>query len=235
MTTNYLDLPTGPDVPYTIHAVIEIPRGSTNKYEYDKELNIFRLDRTLYSPVHYPGDYGFIPQTHAEDGDPLDVVVIIEQTTFTGCVMEVRPLGVLVMRDDKGLDHKILAVPVADARMRDVHGLQHLAKHYLKEIDYFFNIYKELEGKKSDTYGWQDRVVAYQVIEQCVQRYKDLNAGLIDRWGNITPKGKRSPPISAGFPKLGPVPSSSETDAETDGTAVAPPAPRLRKRTLRKG
>ena len=189
---NYLELPTGKDAPNVINAVIEIPKGSSNKYEYDKELNIFRLDRTLYSPVHYPGAYGFIPQTHSEDGDPLDVVVIIENPTFTGCLIEVRPLGVLVMRDEMGLDHKILGVPVNDPRMRDVHGLQHLPSHYLAEVDYFFNIYKDLEGKKSDTYGWEDRLVAHQVIAECVQRYKDLHNGLIDRWNNPTAKGRKA-------------------------------------------
>ena len=181
--TNFLELPTGRDVPNLINAVIEIPKGSSNKYEYDKDYNVFRLDRTLYSPVHYPGAYGFIPRTHAEDGDPLDVVVIVENATFTGCLIEVRPLGVLIMRDDMGLDHKILAVPVNDPRMREVHGLQHLPSHYLAEVDYFFNIYKDLEGKKSDTYGWEDRLVAHQVIKDSVQRYLDLKDGLIDRFG----------------------------------------------------
>lgn len=190
--TNYLDLPSGTDVPHTINAVIEIPKGSSNKYEYDKELNVFRLDRTLYSPVHYPGAYGFVPRTHSEDGDPLDVVVIVEGHTFPGCLIEVRPLGVLVMRDEMGLDHKILAVPTKDPRMRDVHGLQHLPSHYLAEVDYFFNIYKDLEGKKSDTYGWEDRLVAYKVIEECVHRYQDLKNGLIDRWNNPTARGKKA-------------------------------------------
>lgn len=190
--TNYLELPPGKDIPNTVNAVIEIPKGSSNKYEYDKEMNVFILDRTLYSPVHYPGAYGFIPQTLSEDGDPLDVVVIVEGDTFPGCLMEVRPLGVLVMRDDKGLDHKILAVPVSDPRMRDVHGLQHLPSHYLAEVDYFFNIYKDLEGKKSDTYGWEDRLVAHKVINECVQRYQDYKAGLIDRWNQPTAKGKKA-------------------------------------------
>lgn len=189
---NYMELPTGKNVPLVVNAVIEIPKGSSNKYEYDKTFNIFRLDRTLYSPVHYPGAYGFIPQTHGEDGDPLDVVVIVEHDTFTGCLIEVRPLGVLVMRDDMGLDHKILAAPVNDPRLRDVHGLQHLPKHFLAEVDYFFKIYKDLEGKKSDTYGWEDRLVAHQIIEAAVQRYKDLSDGLIDRWCELTPKGKKS-------------------------------------------
>ena len=190
--TNYLVLPAGNDIPNTVNAVIEIPKGSSNKYEYDKEMNVFILDRTLYSPVHYPGAYGFIPRTLSEDGDPLDVVVIVEGDTFPGCLIEVRPLGVLVMRDDKGLDHKILAVPTKDPRMRDVHGLQHLPSHYLAEVDYFFNIYKDLEGKKSDTYGWEDRLVAHKVINECVQRYKDSEAGLLDRWNEPTPKGLKA-------------------------------------------
>jgi inorganic pyrophosphatase len=190
---SYLDdLPTGRDLPHVLNAVIEIPKGSSNKYEYDKELNVFRLDRTLYSPVHYPGAYGFIPRTLSEDGDPLDVVVIVEHDTFPGCLIEVRPVGVLVMRDDAGLDHKILAVPISDPRLREVHGLQHLAKHYLSEIDYFFNIYKELEGKQSDTYGWEDRLTAHQVITESVARYNDYKKGLIDRWNKPTAKGKRS-------------------------------------------
>jgi inorganic pyrophosphatase len=180
---DYMELPPGRDIPTVLNAIIEIPKGSSNKYEYDKDLNVFRLDRTLYSPVHYPGAYGFVPQTLAEDGDPLDVVVIVEHATFTGCLIEVRPLGVLIMRDDAGLDHKILSVPVNDPRMREVHGLQHLPSHYLAEVDYFFNIYKDLEGKKSDTYGWEDRLVAHQVIRDCIARYKDLKSGKIDRWG----------------------------------------------------
>jgi len=187
--TNYMELPPGTEIPTRLNAVIEIPKGSAHKYEYDKDLNVFRLDRTLHSPVHYPGAYGFVPRTLAEDGDPLDVVVIIDGPTFTGCLIEVRPLGVLVMRDDKGLDHKILAVPVQDPRMREVHGLQHLPSHYLKEVDYFFNIYKELEGKKSDTYGWEDRVVAFQVIEESIRRYRDYLAGRIDRWGQVLMEG----------------------------------------------
>lgn len=198
--TNYLELPSGPEIPSIINAVIEIPKGSHHKYEYDKKMNVFRLDRTLHSPVHYPGAYGFVPRTLAEDGDPLDVVVIIDGPTFTGCLIEVRPLGVLVMRDDMGLDHKILAVPVSDPRMREVHGLQHLPSHYLKEVDYFFNIYKELEGKKSDTYGWEDRVVAFQVIEDSIRRYIDHRDGYVDRFGNLTAKGEERAAHAAANP-----------------------------------
>jgi inorganic pyrophosphatase len=95
--TNYLELPVGPKCPEVVNAVIEIPSEGINKYEYDKELHVFRLDRNLYSPVHYPGDYGFIPSTLGEDGDPLDCVVLVDAPSFPGCVMEVRPIGVLEM------------------------------------------------------------------------------------------------------------------------------------------
>src|SRR3954464_12736324 len=107
---NYLSLPTGRGAPDEVNAAIEIPRGDTNKYEYDKELHVFRLDRNLYSPVHYPGDYGFIPSTLADDGDPLDVLVLVDAPSFPGCVMEVRPIGMLEMLDQGLGDEKILAV-----------------------------------------------------------------------------------------------------------------------------
>ena len=181
--TNYMELPTGPDVPDVINAVIEIPKGSSNKYEYDHHLHVFILDRPLYSPVHYPGAYGFIPGTLAEDGDPLDVLVIVEHPTFTGCVMQVRPIGVLIMEDDNGLDHKLLAVPVSDPRMRHTKNLRHLPSHYLAEIDYFFNIYKDLEGKKTDTYGWEDDKAARRAVLECIEREQQFRDGKVNRWG----------------------------------------------------
>jgi len=171
MTVNYLTLPTGPEPPAVLNAVIEIPPGSANKYEYDKQLNVFRLDRALFSPVHYPGAYGFVPQTLAEDDDPLDVLVLLDGHCFTGALIEVRPLGVLEMKDDKGLDHKIVGGPTTDPRKDEMHGLQNVPRHTLREIDYFFHIYKELEGKFADTYGWRDRVDAYRIIEEAIDRY----------------------------------------------------------------
>ena len=104
---NLYHLPLGEDAPYVVPVVIEIPKGTRNKIEYDPQHGVFRLDRVLYSPVHYPGDYGFIPQTLSEDGDALDALVIITDPTFTGCVIMAQPLGVLVMEDDKGQDEKI--------------------------------------------------------------------------------------------------------------------------------
>src|SRR5260370_23795991 len=108
--TDYTRLPIGHGAPKLVNAVIEIPRDSVNKYEYDKQLHVFRLDRTLFSPVHYPGDYGFIPSTLGRDGDPLDALVLVEAPSFPGCLMEVRPIGVLGMLGQGKKDEKILAV-----------------------------------------------------------------------------------------------------------------------------
>jgi len=110
------DIDPGPKCPEVVRAIIEIPKNSVNKYEYDGELGLFRLDRALYSPMHYPGDYGFIPGTLAEDDDPLDVLVLVDEPSFTGCLMEVRPVGILHMIDEKEQDQKILAVPSRNPR-----------------------------------------------------------------------------------------------------------------------
>ena len=107
---NYLELPIGDRAPEVFRAVIEIPKDGTNKFEYDKELHVFKLDRNLHSPVHYPGDYGFIPSTLSDDGDPLDVLVLVPGPSFPGCVQEVRPIGLLEMLDQGVLDEKVLAV-----------------------------------------------------------------------------------------------------------------------------
>ena len=117
---DYTKLPIGDHAPDKVNAVIEIPQGSVNKYEYDKQLQVFRLDRTLYSPVHYPGDYGFVPGTKSDDGDPIDLVALVEQPSFTGCLIEVRPLGVLEMIDNEKTDLKILGVPVGDPRFDQI-------------------------------------------------------------------------------------------------------------------
>ena len=119
---NYLDLPLGDLVPEVLNAIVEIPLGNVNKYEYDKKLHVFRLDRTLFSPVHYPGDYGFFPQTLAADGDPLDMLVLVETPSFPGCLMEVRPIGVLEMLDQGIKDEKILTVALHNPRYSEVHN-----------------------------------------------------------------------------------------------------------------
>src|SRR5215813_6885824 len=142
--TNYLTLPTGDGAPAEVNAVIEISRGQTNKYEYDKQLNVFRLDRNLYSPVHYPGDYGFIPATLSDDGDALDVLVLVDAPSFTGCLMTVRPVGFLEMVDQGKEDEKILAVGTSNPIYSEVHSYRDVYPHVLKEVEHFFRVYKEL-------------------------------------------------------------------------------------------
>lgn len=150
----------------TVEVVVEIPRGSRNKYEMDHETGTVRLDRVLYSSVHYPTDYGFIPGTRAADGDPLDVLIIVEEPTFPGCRVRVRPIGVLLMRDEKGIDEKILGVPVADPRFEGICDIGDLQKHWLVEIENFFDTYKLLEGKETVVEGWQDAREARAVLER---------------------------------------------------------------------
>src|SRR5438270_36820 len=161
---NYLNLPIGDKVPDEVNAVIEIPRGQTNKYEYDKQLHVFRLDRNLYSPVHYPGDYGFIPSTLSDDGDPLDVLVLVDAPSFTGCVMTVRPIGILRMVDQGRDDEKILAVGTNNPIYQDVHVYTEVYAHVLREIEHFFTIYKELEAKATHLTGWSDAAHAREIV-----------------------------------------------------------------------
>jgi len=149
-----------------VEVVVEIPKYSHNKYEYDPQRGMFRLDRPLYSPVHYPGDYGFIPDTLAEDGDPLDVLIITDHPTFPGCLVEARVIGALVMRDEKGEDTKILAVVHNDPRTRQIHDLADVPEHVRREIEYFFAIYKDLEGKPTAVSGWRDAAFARAEVER---------------------------------------------------------------------
>jgi inorganic pyrophosphatase len=170
--TDYTSLPIGANAPQRVNAVIEIPKGSVNKYEYDKELHVFRLHRTLFSPVHYPGDYGFIPSTLGDDGDPLDVLVLLESATFPGCLMEVRPIGVLRMLDQGKGDEKILAVAESDPVYREVNDYPQMFTHTLREIEHFFSVYKSLEGKKTEIAGWDSVETARKIILQGQQRLK---------------------------------------------------------------
>jgi inorganic pyrophosphatase len=165
------DLAPGKEPPEVVTAVIEIPQGARNKYELDKDSGMFRLDRVLYSAVHYPGDYGLIPRTLHEDNDPLDVLVMIKEPTFTGCLIDVRPVGVLTMLDKGEPDDKILAVPCDDPAHGEYFDIADLPQHYLREIEHFFAIYKDLEGKRVEILGWQKSEVAMRVIEESIERY----------------------------------------------------------------
>jgi inorganic pyrophosphatase len=165
------DIPSGPHPPEELTAIIEIPAGSRNKYELDKETGHLRLDRVLYSAVHYPGDYGFVPRTLHEDGDPLDVIVRLNEPTFPGCQIAVRPVGVLKMLDKGEPDDKVLAVPSHDPYFAEFFDIADLSAHYLKEVEHFFAIYKDLEGKRVEVLGWEKSEVAMQITRDSITRY----------------------------------------------------------------
>jgi inorganic pyrophosphatase len=157
----------------SVTVMIEIPKGSRNKYEYDKEKRVLRFDRMLFSAVHYPSDYGFIPDTLAQDGDPLDALVLVWEPTFPGCLIEARPVGLFKMWDEKGPDEKILCVPVSDPLWNYIESLADVPPHLLKEIAHFFAIYKDLEEKKTGVEGWEDCEAALKVIRESQHRYRN--------------------------------------------------------------
>lgn len=156
----------------TFDVLIEIPKGSRNKYEYDFDLNKIRFDRMLFSSMMYPADYGFVPETLALDDDPLDVLVLGHEPTFPMCVIEVKPIGVFHMADEKGPDEKIICVPISDPIWNDKKDISDLNPHRLKEIEHFFKVYKDLEKKKVDVGGWGDAEEARQIFKKCVERYQ---------------------------------------------------------------
>lgn len=157
----------------TFDVLVEIPKGSRNKYEYDKDLKMIRLDRMLFSAVHYPSDYGFIPETLSLDGDPLDALVLVWEPTFPGCIIESFPIGMFKMQDEKGPDEKILCVPVDDPLWNHIKDLDQAPPHLLKEIEHFFSIYKDLEEKKVGVHGWEGREEAIKIFRESQERYRE--------------------------------------------------------------
>ncbi|BDG60712.1 inorganic diphosphatase [Caldinitratiruptor microaerophilus] len=155
----------------TVLAFVEVPSGCQNKYEYDPELGGLRLDRVLYSPMHYPGEYGFIPETLAADGDPLDILVLSTAPTFPGCRVPARIVGVLDMADDKGEDTKILAVVDVDPRFAHVREIDDVPPHVKREIEHFFRVYKDLEGKTAEIRGWRGRQAALEEVAAARRAY----------------------------------------------------------------
>lgn len=162
----------GKHSPELVNAVVEIPFGSRIKYEIDHVTNLVKVDRVLYSPIHYPAEYGYIPHTLADDGDPLDILVMIQGATYPGVIVEARPIGMLRMRDDKGQDDKIMSVAVNDPNYAHVQDLKDLPPHLLREIEHFFLTYKNLEAKDVQSDGWADRAEAHATIEKCIQAYR---------------------------------------------------------------
>jgi inorganic pyrophosphatase len=157
--------------PYLVQTIIEIPKGSRNKYEYDFELKAIRLDRVIPSSLMYPTDYGFIRETLSTDGDHLDILVFITEPTFPGCLVEARPIGVAMMEDDKGLDPKIIAVAQSDPHFQTTKTLEDLGVSYQNEIQHFFETYKVLEKKYVKFTGWDNLTKAKELISESQARY----------------------------------------------------------------
>lgn len=166
------ELPPGPSAPDIIYTIIEIPKGSRNKYEYHKSAGIIKLDRVLYSSLHYPGDYGLIPRTYYEDGDPLDVLIMINEPTFPGCIIEARPIGVFQMMDKGQPDDKILAVPSTDPIFDGYTDISNIPPHFLREVAHFFEVYKDLEGARTAIVGWESAQIAKEKIEHAINLYR---------------------------------------------------------------
>lgn len=164
-------IPAQPE-PGLINVLIEIPAKSKNKYEFDKDMGAMILDRVLFSSVQYPYDYGFVPNTLADDGDPLDGMVLMDQPTFPGCVIAARPIGMLEMIDGGDRDEKILCVPAEDPRYADVKSLDDIATHRLDEIAEFFGTYKNLEKKEVQILGWQNVDKVKPLVQQCIDAVK---------------------------------------------------------------
>ncbi|MBI1337635.1 MAG: inorganic diphosphatase [Phycisphaera sp.] len=176
----YLEVPAGPEVPGVVNVIVEIPKGRRSKFEVDKAIGLIRLDRYLYSSLHYPGDYGFIPQTLAEDGDPLDILVMVNEPTFSGCLIEARPIGLFKMTDRGVNDYKVLAVPNSDPIFKEHNDLWRVPPHYLKEVEHFFATYKELENPDGDeivkTLGWESADKAREEVLASIKRYTTAHA-----------------------------------------------------------
>ncbi|MGH9475578.1 MAG: inorganic diphosphatase [Terriglobales bacterium] len=169
---NLKDLPLGDAAPERVNAIVEIPKGTRAKYEYDPRLGVFRLDRVLYASMFYPTAYGFLPSTLAEDGDPLDVLVLISEPLNVGIMLEAWPIGLLKMRDEKGEDDKVLAVALHDRSYREVRELEHVAEDELRLIEHFFRTYKTLEHKDVVSQGWLGRSHALRLISAASGRYQ---------------------------------------------------------------
>jgi len=179
MTNLVKDVSAGKNPPDEINVVVDIPKGESNKYEY-KEEGYVELDRVLYSPFFYPVEYGFIPQSAGEDGDPLDVLLLTTYKTFPGCVIKARPLGMLVMSDEEGVDNKILAAPMpkVDPRFSELKDINDVNSHLKKEIEHFFQEMKRLEVEKFKfvkVEGWKGINEAKEIIKKAVAKYGNPN------------------------------------------------------------
>lgn len=164
-------LPASP-APGLVNLVVEIPAGSRNKYEYNEQAGVMALDRVLHSSVRYPFDYGFVPNTLAEDGAPLDAMVIMEEPTFAGCLIRSRPIGILEMVDCGAHDGKLLCVPEAGFRHKDIRSIRQIAPNQLEEVAEFFRTYKNMEGRVTEITGWLDVEAVPALLQSCIEAAK---------------------------------------------------------------
>ena len=164
------DIPPGSEE--EVNVIIEIPKGKQNKYEYDKEHKIFALDRVLYSPFHYPADYGFVPGTLCEDGDPMDGFVLLDEPAFPGILVKARPVGIMIMVDNGEQDDKLLCVATDDPYHKHVKDIKDLSEHSLKAIKHFLEHYKDLQGKKVEVKAIKGAKEAKEEFAKAVKRFK---------------------------------------------------------------
>ena len=151
---------------------VEVPQGSRNKYEWDEERAVLKLDRYVFASVVFPTDYGFLEETRTEEGHHVDALVLVSEPTFPGCRIDVRPIGIFQMRDEDGVDHKVLCVPAHDREWRDVHELDDVSERVREEIEHFFSVYKDLDPERATAIeGWADRETAEREIEEAVGRF----------------------------------------------------------------
>jgi inorganic pyrophosphatase len=169
---DFMMIPPGTDLPSVVNAIVEIPKGRRSKFEIDKATGMIKLDRYLYSSSVYPGDYGFIPQTLAEDGDPLDILVMVNEPTFSGCLIEARVVGMFRMKDKGFNDFKVLGVPNSDPLFKQILDLDTVPKHFLREVEHFFATYKQLEGIETEPLGWTPPDVATEEVRVSVDRFR---------------------------------------------------------------
>jgi inorganic pyrophosphatase len=169
---DYSAVSPGTDIPRVVNVIVEIPKGRRSKFEIDKKTGLFRLDRYLYSSSHYPGDYGFIPQTLAEDADPLDAIVMVNEPTFSGCLIEARVLGLFRMIDRSKNDFKVFGVPHTDPLFAEIQSLSDVPHHFLREVEHFFATYKQLEGAHVETHGWASAADALAEVKASVERFQ---------------------------------------------------------------
>ncbi len=170
---NLHELPIHGDDTECVNAVIEIPMGDVNKYVYDPRLDVFRLDRNLFSPVHYPGNYGFIPSTLGDNGKPIAVLVLASASSFAGCIVEVRPIGLLEVRDDGLAEAKVIAVGKNSPRFKEVSNISQAPQHLIREIGAFFAMYKDLESKTSEVVAWYGPEDTWAAIQHAHRTFLD--------------------------------------------------------------